>query len=95
MIAVETDERQHRGYDKQDEEDRYSDLYMIHSGNWIFIRFNPDGYRERGKWKNPKIERRLPVLLNEIDKQIERITTREESDRIELVEIVKLYYDKV
>jgi len=62
MIAVETDERQHRGYDKQDEEDRYSDLYMVHSGNWIFIRFNPDGYRERGKWKNPKIEKRLLVL---------------------------------
>jgi hypothetical protein len=32
MLAVETDENAHRGYDEKDEEIRYDDLYMIHSG---------------------------------------------------------------
>jgi hypothetical protein len=42
ILAVETDEFGHRGYDQKDEEIRYDDLYMIYSGKWIFIRFNPD-----------------------------------------------------
>jgi hypothetical protein len=42
ILAIETDEFGHRGYDTKDEEIRYDDLYMIHSGKWIFIRFNPD-----------------------------------------------------
>ncbi len=37
---METDEFGHRGYDPKDEEIRYDDVYMIHSGKWIFIRFN-------------------------------------------------------
>jgi hypothetical protein len=42
ILAIETDEFGHRGYDKTDEDIRYDDVYMIHSGKWIFIRFNPD-----------------------------------------------------
>ena len=44
LIAVETDEFQHKRYDEQDEKDRYDDLYMAHSGKWVFIRFNPDPF---------------------------------------------------
>jgi hypothetical protein len=90
MIAVETDERQHRGYDTKDEMDRYDDLYMIHSGKWIFIRFNPDSYVQNGTRLNPDIKKRLPKLVEEIDKQIERIKKEENT---ELVEIIKMYYD--
>jgi hypothetical protein len=42
ILAIETDEFGHRGYDAKDEDIRYDDVYMIHSGKWIFIRFNPD-----------------------------------------------------
>ena len=42
ILAIETDEFGHRGYDRHDEEIRYDDLFMIHSSKWIFIRFNPD-----------------------------------------------------
>jgi hypothetical protein len=40
LRCVETDENAHN---EKDEEIRYDDLYMVHSGKWIFIRFNPDG----------------------------------------------------
>ena len=33
ILAVETDEFGHRSYDQHDEEIRYDDLFMIHSGN--------------------------------------------------------------
>jgi len=90
LLAVETDERQHRGYDQKDEEDRYDDLYMVHSGKWVFIRFNPDSYVEKGVRRNPDVKKRLPVLLDQIHKQIERIEKEENEG---LVEIVKLYFD--
>lgn len=90
LIAIETDERQHKGYNINDEEDRYDDLYMAYSGKWIFIRFNPDSYTEKGVRKNPLISKRLPVLLEEIKKQIKRI---EKEENQEFVEVIKLYYD--
>jgi len=82
ILAIETDEFAHSGYDPLDEEIRYDDLYMIHSGKWIFIRFNPDG-------GNVVLEDKLKVLIREIEKQIRRIENEENE---ELLEIVKLYY---
>jgi hypothetical protein len=81
ILAIETDEFGHRGYDPLDEEIRYDDLYMIHSGKWIFIRFNPDG-------GNIDLEDKLEVLIKEIKCQIKRIENEENTD---LLEIVKLY----
>ena len=82
LLCVETDEHAHRGYDKRDEEIRYDDLYMVHSGKWIFIRFNPDG---KGVDMVDKLER----LVEEIQIQIDRI---ENDKNKELLEIVKLFY---
>ncbi len=81
ILAVETDEFGHSCYDPLDEEIRYDDLYMIHSGKWIFIRFNPDG-------GNIDLEDKLEVLIKEIKCQIKRIENEENTD---LLEIVKLY----
>jgi len=58
---------------------RYDDLYMIHSGKWIFIRFNPDRTLT-------DIEDRITQLLEEMENQIERIKNEE------LVEIIKMFY---
>jgi hypothetical protein len=85
----------HSGYDPLDEEIRY--VYMIHSGKWIFIRFNPDGGKvdlfPEGK-RQPQgldyevaIEDKLKVLIRE--EQIRRIENEENEG---LLEIVKLYY---
>ena len=90
MLCIEVDERQHKGYSLVDEDDRYNDLFMVFSGKWVFIRFNPDSYTQKGKRVNPKIEKRIPSLLAEITNQVNRINKEENT---ELVEIVKLYFD--
>ena len=91
LLAVETEERQHQYYNQKDEEDRYDDLYMVHSGKWIFIRFNPDSYvSKKGNRCNPSVEKRLPVLLSIIEKHIARIKDEENRD---LIEVHKVYYD--
>ena len=93
LLCIETDENQHKGYDKSDEEIRYDDLYMLHSGKFIFIRFNPDKFKDKnGKSLNPMLYTRLPILKEEIEKQIKRIETEENK---ELLEIIKLYYDEI
>ena len=92
LLVVETDENQHRSYDAMDEEIRYDDLYMAFSGKWIYIRFNPDKYiSNKGIRKNPTIASRLPILKEEIQKQLSRIKNNENT---ELLERIYMYYDK-
>ena len=70
---------------------RYDDLYMIHSGKWVYIRFNPDKYKnDKDVNKNPTIASRLTKLKKEIEFQIERIKNNKNT---ELVERVYMYYD--
>jgi hypothetical protein len=83
ILAIETDEFGHRGYDKTDEEIRYDDVYMIHSGKWIFIRFNPDTNVSK-----TDIEDKLNKLVETINDCIVRI---EKEENIQLLEIIKLY----
>ena len=90
LLCIETDENQHKSYNNKDEEIRYDDLFMIHGGKFIFIRFNPDKYLLNGKSKNPYLFIRLTVLEEEIKKQINRI---ENVENKELLEIIKLFYD--
>lgn len=91
LLCIETDENQHKYYDQSDNDVRYNDLYMIHSGKFIFIRYNPDKYKnKKGQIKNPQIKSRLTVLKQEIDKQILRI---QNGDNIDLLDIIYLYYD--
>ena len=83
ILAIETDEFGHRGYDKMDEEIRYDDVYMIHSGKWIFIRFNPDTNVSK-----IDIQDKLVKLVETINECILQI---EEEENTELVKIIKLY----
>ena len=92
LLCIETDENQHKTYSKADEEARYNDLFMAYGGKFIFIRFNPDKYIDKsGKKRNPMLVNRLPVLENEINKQIKRI---ENNENKELLEVIELYYDE-
>lgn len=82
LLAIETDEGQHSGYSAKSEEIRYDDLFMIHSGKWIWIRFNPDG---------PMLEQKLEVLKTTIQGCIDRIARDENT---ELIEIIHLFYNE-
>ena len=84
MLAVETDEFAHRGYSATDEELRYDDLFMVFSGKWVWIRFNPDGGRD-----TPDFEDKLEVLRVTIENAIGEI---EAGGSVELVSIVRLFY---
>jgi len=91
ILVIETDENQHKGYDKMDEEIRYDDLFNAFSGKWIYIRYNPDKYWDKsGKRRNPTTATRLAKLKLEIEKQIKRI---ENEENTELLERVYMYYD--
>ena len=56
---------------------------MIHSGKWIFIRFNPDDNVSK-----TEIQYKLNNLVKTINECIYRI---EQEENIELIEIIKLY----
>jgi hypothetical protein len=91
LLCIEVDEFQHKRYDKTEEEIRYDDLFMLHGGKFIFIRFNPDPFTNSlGTKKNPYMKKRMDYLKEEIDIQIERIEKEENS---ELLEISYLFYD--
>ena len=83
ILAIETDEFGHRSYDIKDEEIRYDDVYMIHSGKWIFIRFNPDTNISK-----IDIDDKLNKLIETIEECIYRI---EYEENTELLEIIKLF----
>lgn len=92
LLCIEVDETQHKRYSNKDEEIRYDDLFMIHGGKFIFIRFNPDKYiNQNGTKVNPYMKKRMEYLSNEIIKQTNRIL--EEKNK-ELLEIEYLFYDK-
>jgi len=91
LLCIEIDENQHKSYSKEDEIARYNDLFMAFDSKFIIIRFNPDEYKDNGKSCNPMLIIRLPVLGREINKQIKRIESNENTESLEVIE---LYYDK-
>jgi hypothetical protein len=92
LLCIEVDEHQHKRYKDNEEEIRYDDLFMIHGGKFIFIRFNPDHYiNQNGTKVNPYMKKRMDDLYNEIIKQTNRITNEQNN---ELLEIIYLFYDE-
>ena len=70
---------------------RYNDLLFALTCKYVFIRFNPDNYKNKKNLNAyPMIGTRLKKLKEEIDKQILKI---EQEDNNELLEVVELYYD--
>jgi len=91
LLCIEVDENQHKRYKEKEEEIRYDDLFMLHGGKFVFIRFNPDKFvNQNDIIKNPYMKLRMEILKNEIYKQINRINDEENK---ELLEIVYLFYD--
>lgn len=68
---------------------------MAYTGNWIYIRFNPDPYIDlQGKTRDPTMDSRLQVLKEEIEKQVKRIESGEnQTNTGDLVDRIYLFYD--
>ena len=91
LLCIEVDENQHRRYNNKDEEIRYDDLFMIHGGKFVFIRFNPDAYvNQNGTKINPYMKKRMPDLASTIEYQTNRIIN---DDNPDLLDVVYLFYD--
>jgi hypothetical protein len=61
-LCFENDENQHKVYKLQDENDRYNDLFMDFLGKYVFIRYNPDEYKDENKIKqNPDFNIRMKI----------------------------------
>jgi ribosomal protein S27AE len=92
LLCIETDENQHKGYNREDEEKRYHDVHITWGvGKVIWIRFNPDAYIVNSKKKNPHISTRLRELAKQIDHHTSRIKNNDNTD---LVEIHFIYFDE-
>ena len=93
MLCLEVDEDQHKSYIKEDENNRYNDLFMDFSGKYIFIRYNPDKFKDiNGKATDPSFETRMDTLTDILNKHIDRI---KKNRNTELVEIHHLFYDEL
>lgn len=58
---------------QKDKEIRYDDVYMIYSGKWIFIRFNPND--------------KLDTLINKMRECITRIENDENIELVEIYKL--------
>lgn len=94
MLCIETDEDQHKKYDKNDEIFRYNDIYSYFSGKYIFIRYNPDPYiNKNGEKVDPDWNVRFNTLKIEIDKHLRRIRKEENEELLEIHHLFYNYHD--
>lgn len=94
ILCIEVDEKQHKWYDKQDEENRYNELYEP-GYCMIYIRYNPDTYRDKkNKIQDPSFEYRMKILINTIEKIEKNIKKNSYDINDKLVHIEYLFYDK-
>ena len=91
VLGLEVDEHQHKwGYDPKDEEKRIMQIYENADRNLVFIRFNPDKYKEKGKWRRTPISKRYIALAKKIEEIIEKI---ERGEFTEWFTEIKMYFD--
>ncbi len=73
ILCIEVDENQHKRYDPIDEEKRIMQIYENADRKLVFIRFNPDNYKQNGITKKTPLKSRFPVLGDKIREMIDRI----------------------
>ncbi len=77
VFCIEVDENQHKWYNPIDEEKRIMQIYENADRKMVFIRFNPDNYKQGGKLKKTPLKKRLIPLRNKIKEIIDRIENGE------------------
>lgn len=93
LVAVEVDERQHKGYSKEDEALRITEI--LHNigldKKMVFIRYNPDAYKVDGKSRRTSDEKRMMKLKETIAEVLAKLEAGEEYDDIHTE--IKLFFD--
>jgi hypothetical protein len=87
-LCIEIDENQHKPYAAGYEEGRYNDLFTDFSGRYVFLRVNPDAFRQNGKRVNPPFEERVQEVMGRIRYYLDEGPTSED-----LVQVDHFYYD--
>ncbi len=80
VFCIEVDEHQHKYYDPLDEEERIMQIYENANKKMVFIRFNPDNYKENKILKKTPLKERLISLGAKIKEVITRIENGEGYD---------------
>jgi len=74
ILILEVDERMHRSYKQEDEEERMQlirdEIQLHYNKDTKFIRLNPSKYKVDDKWKNPRIPTRMKVAADYINGNI-------------------------
>ena len=91
IFAIEIDENQHKYRAKDYEETRYNDLFMDFSGRYVFLRVNPDAYKDGGRKMDPHFDTRLKLVEREISRLLESI--KEVGASTHLVQVHHMFYD--
>jgi len=86
ILAVETDEKAHQHYKK--EQMRYYDFMSSFPHKFVFIRFNPDDNLEKPGRKT-SVEHKIRILIKTIKEQMYRIRA---GSNIWTLEVVWLFY---
>jgi hypothetical protein len=71
LIIVEIDEDQHRQYDQSCEIARMLNIFQAEGLQCVFLRYNPDIFRVKGKAQKIHMDTRLKILEETIDRYIE------------------------
>lgn len=87
-LCIEIDENQHKYYPVDDEENRYNELFTDFSGRYVFLRINPDPFKQKGERVDPPFEKRFKVVHDAIINTINSGPTS-----TNLVDVQHFFYD--
>jgi len=92
VFAIEIDEHQHKDRAVNYEEERYNDLAMDFTGQFVFLRINPDPFKMGGRKRDPPFQERFETVERKMREILPRLTLqRDDSDPI--LQVHRLFFD--
>ena len=70
-----------------------SELIMDFTGRFVFLRINPDPFKEHGQRRDPPFEQRLKEAESTLTNILEQVEDCDEDDTQDLVQVSHLFYD--
>lgn len=93
VVAIEIDEEQHKKYPATYEASRYNDIVADFTGQYIFLRVNPDPYKlMSGQRVDPPFIERVAAVEDVLKKVLQTIETT--TEWVQPVTIHHLFYDE-